>query len=62
MNQALIEGVTVELTPVKVSAPALSRLAYAFERVIFFSLLALIPLVGQSNPGGKQRLNAPSFC
>jgi O-antigen ligase len=45
MNRALVEGITVELAPTSVGAPTLGRLAYALERVIFFSLLALIPLV-----------------
>ena len=44
MNRALVEGMAVELAPAQLGAPALSRLAGALERVIFFSLLALIPL------------------
>jgi O-antigen ligase len=45
MNRALVEGITIELVPARVSVPRLSRLAHTLERVIFFSLLALIPLV-----------------
>src|SRR5690242_3272575 len=45
MNRALVEGMTVELAPARLSAPAWSRVAAKLEQVILSSLLALSALV-----------------